>query len=203
MAKSDKFANSEYSVVEQTKAAIRIIRGQGVILAADVARIYSVTTKRINERTKRHPGKFPPDFMFQLTKAEFDELRSQIANLINTDLADSVSVFVVRAFVEMRRTIVAQQKALVSIKAEGSEISKTAVFHKDLIPKLQITICRILDTVIDTEKGTTVKDEALDILKESIGHLKEQLKQKGLQNEEIAARVTKLLAEAENQRAAA
>ena len=96
----------------------------------------------------------------------------QIANIINTDLADSVSVFVIRAFVEMRRTIVAQQKALVSVKADGSEISKTAVFHKDLLPKLQTTISRILDTVIDTEKGATVKDEALDILKESIGTLK-------------------------------
>ena len=61
----------------------------------------------------------------------------------------------------------------------------------------------MLDTIIDTEKGATVKDEALDILKESIGYLKEQLKQKGLQNEEITARVTKLLAEAEYQRAAA
>jgi ORF6N domain len=228
MAKIDMISNSENSLVEQTTAAIRIIRGQGVILAADVARIYGVTTKRVNERTKRHPGKFPSDFMFQLTKAEFDELRSQsatskvgrggtqylpyaftehgvlqIANLINTDLADSVSVFVIRAFVEMRRTIVAQQKALISIKADESKISKTTVFHKELLPKLQTTISRMLDTVIDTEKGTTVKDEALDILKESIGYLKEQLKQKGLQNEEITARVTKLLAEAEYQRAAA
>ena len=168
MAKLGKLANSGNSVVEQTKAAIRIIRGQGVILAADVARIYGVTTKRINERTKRHPGKFPSDFMFQLTKAEFDELRSQsatskvgrggtqylpyaftehgvmqIANLINTDLADSVSVFVIRAFVEMRKTIVAQQKALVSIKADELEISKTAVFHKELLPKLQTTISRM------------------------------------------------------------
>lgn len=228
MAKIDKISNSENSVVEQTKAAIRIIRGQGVILAADVARIYGVTTKRVNERTKRHPGKFPPDFMFQLTKAEFDELRSQsatskvgrggtqylpyaftehgvlqIANLINTDLADSVSVFVIRAFVDMRRTIVAQQKTLISIKTDESKISQTTFFHKELLPKLQTTISRMLDTVIDTENGTTVKDEALDILKESIGYLKEQLKQKGLQNEEITARVTKLLAEAENQRAAA
>ena len=72
-----------------------------------------------------------------------------------------------------------------------------------MIPKLQTTIDRILDSVINTETGTTVKDEALDILKESIRHLKEQLRHKGLQNEEITARVTKLLAEAENQRATA
>ena len=54
-----------------------------------------------------------------------------------------------------------------------------------------------------TGKRYYIKDEALDILKESISHLKEQLRKKGLQNEEITARVSKLLAEAENQRAAA
>ncbi|MEN8227405.1 MAG: ORF6N domain-containing protein [Bacteroidota bacterium] len=127
----------------------------------------------IHERAKRHPGKFPPDFVFQLTKSEFDELRSQsatskvgrggtqympfafsehgvlqIANLINTDMADSVSVFVIRAFVEMRRTIIAQQKALagsnalVRAKSVGSKTPKAAILQKELIPKLQTTIDR-------------------------------------------------------------
>jgi len=220
--------NAGKKVIEQTKASIRTIRDQEVILAVDVAKIYGESTKRVNERVKRNPGKFPPDFMFQLTKEEFEVLRSQsatskggrggtqylpyaftehgvlqIANLINTELADSVSVFVIRAFVEMRRIIVLQQKAIVKVKADGSNTPSTAVFHKELLPKLQTTIERILDSVIDAEKGTTVKDEALDILKESISFLKEQLKQKGLQNEEITARVSKLLAEAENQRASA
>jgi hypothetical protein len=215
-------------VIKRTKASIRIIRGQEVILAADVARIYGETTKRINERAKRHPGKFPSDFMFQLSKEEFEDLRSQsatskvgrggtqylpyaftehgvlqIANLINTDLADSVSIFLIRAFVEMRRTLIAQQKALVSVSETESRIPKVALLHGELLPKLQTTIGNILESVIDSEKGTTVKDEALDILKESINHLKEHLKQKGLQNEEITARVSKLLAEAENQRATA
>jgi hypothetical protein len=215
-------------VIKLTKASIRTIRGQEVILAADVARIYGVPTKRINERAKRHPGKFPLDFMFQLTKQEFEELRSQsatskegrggtqylpyaftehgvlqIANLINTELADSVSIFVIRAFVEMRRTLVAQQKVLARASATGSEIPRVAIFHRELLPKLQTTIGRILESVVDTEKGTTVRDEALDILKESISHLKEKLRQKGLQNEEITARVSKLLSEAEYQRASA
>lgn len=65
-------AFSGKEVIKLTKASIRTIRGQEVILAADVARIYGETTKRINERVKRHPGKFPPDFMFQLTKQEFE-----------------------------------------------------------------------------------------------------------------------------------
>lgn len=93
-------------------------------------------------------------------------------------MADSVSVFVIRAFVEMRRTIIVQQKALasskalVSAKSAGSKAPKAVTLHKELIPKLQTTMDRILDSVIDTETGTTVKDEALDILKESINHLK-------------------------------
>jgi len=77
MANPKQLEFSGKVVIEQTKASIRTIRGQEVILAADVARIYGETTKRINERAKRHPGKFPPDFMFQLKKSEFDELRSQ------------------------------------------------------------------------------------------------------------------------------
>ena len=215
-------------IIKQTKSSIRIIRGQEVILAADVALIYGDTTKRINERAKRHPGKFPPDFMFQLSKEEFKSLRSQsatsklgrggtkylpyafteygvlqTANLINTELADSVSVFVIRAFVEMRRTLIAQQQALVSASKNASKIPNVTSLHSELLPKLQSTIGRILESVIDAEKGTTVKDEALDILKESISNLKQQLRQKGLQNEEITARVSKLLAEAENQRATA
>lgn len=215
-------------IIKQTKSSIRIIRGQEVILAADVALIYGDTTKRINERAKRHPGKFPPDFMFQLSKEEFKSLRSQsatsklgrggtkylpyafteygvlqTANLINTELADSVSVFVIRAFVEMRRTLIAQQQALVSASKNASKIPNVTSLHSELLPKLQSTIGRILESVIDAEKGTTIKDEALDILKESISNLKQQLRQKGLQNEEITARVSKLLAEAENQRATA
>jgi len=226
MDNSKHIETSGKGVIKQTKASIRNIRGQEVILAADVASIYGENTKRINERVKRHPGKFPPDFMFQLTKHEFEALRSQIAtskvgrggtqyqpyaftehgvlqiaNLINTELADSVSVFVIRAFLEMRKTIVAQQKVLVNASKTGSQIPKVAMLHRELLPKLQTTIGRILESVVDIEKGTTVKDEALDILKESISHLKEQLRQKGLQNEEITARVSKILAEAENHRA--
>lgn len=225
---SKQTVNSEKEVLEKAIASIRTIRGQEVILSADVASIFGETTKRVNERAKRHPGKFPSDFMFRLSKQEFEGLRSQsatsketrggtqylpyaftehgvlqIANLINTELADSVSVFVIRAFVEMRKTLVAQQKVIVGANETRSKIPKVAVLHKELLPKLQTTIGRILGSVIDAEKGITIKDEALDILKESISHLKEQLRHKGLQNEEITARVSKLLAEAENQRATA
>ena len=57
------------------------IRGHRVVLAADLARLYGVTTKRLNEATKRNHQRFPDDFAFQLTRVELAALRSQIATL--------------------------------------------------------------------------------------------------------------------------
>jgi len=58
---------------------IREIREQKVILDADLARIYGVTTKRLNEQVKRNKERFPADFAFQLTVKESAGLRSQFA----------------------------------------------------------------------------------------------------------------------------
>jgi hypothetical protein len=61
----------------------------------------------------------------------------------------------------------------------------------------------VLDSVIDTHGQTTVRQEAENLISESIQHIKERLKKQGLENEELAAKVTKLLAEAEKDRAIA
>jgi ORF6N domain len=58
---------------------IREIRGQKVILDSDLAALYGVPTFRFNEAIKRNKNRFPPDFMFQLSQAEFEALRSQTA----------------------------------------------------------------------------------------------------------------------------
>jgi len=59
---------------------IQTVRGERVILDVDLARIYGVTTKRLNEQVKRNPDRFPSDFVFRLTRAEWDRLIGQIAN---------------------------------------------------------------------------------------------------------------------------
>jgi hypothetical protein len=64
---------------EPVESLIRVIRGQRVILDADLARVYGVTTKRLNEAVKRNLNRFPSDFMFQLTAQEVANLRSQFA----------------------------------------------------------------------------------------------------------------------------
>ena len=63
---------------EQIERAIQIVRGQRVLLDADLARFYGVLTKALNQAVKRNAERFPADFAFQLTPQEFAALRSQI-----------------------------------------------------------------------------------------------------------------------------
>jgi hypothetical protein len=70
--------------VERIEKAIYLIRGEKVMLDSDLAKLYGVTTKRLNEQVKRNRGRFPEDFMFQLTTAEAklaQSSRSQLASL--------------------------------------------------------------------------------------------------------------------------
>lgn len=63
----------------RVERAIRIIRGDKVILDEDLAELYGVEVKRLNEQVRRNLDRFPADFMFQLTNQEFTDLKSQFA----------------------------------------------------------------------------------------------------------------------------
>ena len=64
---------------EESFSQIYHIRGQRVMIDSDLAEVYGVTTKRLNEQVQRNKKRFPPEFMFQLTSEEFENLRLQIA----------------------------------------------------------------------------------------------------------------------------
>ncbi len=66
---------------EVIEKKILLIRGEKVMLDADLAQLYGVEIRRLNEQVKRNIKRFPSDFMFQLTKEESDSLRSQFAIL--------------------------------------------------------------------------------------------------------------------------
>ena len=107
--------------------AITRVRGHAVILDTDLAALYGVPVKRLNEQVRRNVDRFPEDFVFQLTEQEWKGLRSQFAtsnsrggrrylpyaftehgaimaaNVINSAQAIQMSVVVVRAFVKLRR----------------------------------------------------------------------------------------------------
>jgi hypothetical protein len=75
MAKAAKSIITDEVIVTK----IYYIRGHKVMLDEDLAELYEVPTKRLNEQVKRNMGRFPEDFMFQLTENEFEILRSQNA----------------------------------------------------------------------------------------------------------------------------
>lgn len=101
------------------------LRGSRVILDIDLAALYGVSPKRLNEQVKRNRGRFPEDFMFQLNNQEVAQLRSQFAtakwtmrrsnpyaftehgavmaaNILNSELAIDASILLVRTFIKLR-----------------------------------------------------------------------------------------------------
>src|SRR5271166_1016265 len=121
--------------IHAVESRILFLRHQRVILDADIAKLYGVTVKRLNEQVRRNQERFPSDFMFQLTTKEHKALRSQIATskksrggrryspyaftehgaimaatVLNSERAVQMSVFVVRAFVRLREMLATNRR---------------------------------------------------------------------------------------------
>lgn len=128
-------------LVVRVESRILVLRGQKVILDRDLAELYGVTVKRLNEQVKRNRERFPADFMFPLTDKEDGILRSQIATsssghggrrypphaftehgaimaatVLNSPKAVEMSVFVVRAFVRLREMLGTNRQLAAKIK---------------------------------------------------------------------------------------
>lgn len=114
--------------MERITHAILLIRGQKVMLDADLARLYAVETKALNRAVKRNIGRFPDDFMFQLTDEEAERLRRQIgtskrggrryypyafteqgvamlSSVLRSERAVRVNIEIMRAFVQLRQML--------------------------------------------------------------------------------------------------
>ncbi len=140
---------------------IHTVRGQRVVLDSDLAALYGVETKVFNQAIRRNQNRFPEDFSFVLTGEEWLVLRSQIvtsnegrggrryipraftehgalmaASVLNSDRAVSMSVYVIRAFVEIREQIAANNAILKRL----AEIDNTLLIHdaslRDIYKKL-------------------------------------------------------------------
>ena len=121
----EQVEGQQLSVENKVESLIRVIRGQQVMLDRDLAELYGVETRRLNEQVKRNIERFPEDFMFQLTSNEFDNLKSQIAisswggvrklpyafteqgvamlsGVLKSSTAVDVNIRIMRAFVSMR-----------------------------------------------------------------------------------------------------
>ena len=75
----EQVEGQQLPVENKVESLIRVIRGKQVMLDRDLAELYGVETRRLNEQVKRNIERFPEDFMFQLTKEEFENWKSQFA----------------------------------------------------------------------------------------------------------------------------
>lgn len=149
---------------------IFIVRGQKVILDADLAALYEVPTKRLNEQVKRNAGRFPADFMFRLTAAETEALnRSQFATgsqkhrdprftplvftehgaimaatVLNSARAVEVSIYVVRAFVQQREFLASHKDLARELRALEMRVTKKFVTQDDKIKDIISTLRELM-----------------------------------------------------------
>jgi phage regulator Rha-like protein len=150
---------------------ITTVRGQRVILAEDLARIYGVQTKVLNQAVKRNIDKFPPDFLFQLNMVEVEGVRcsrSQFvtlkqgknvkyrpyaftehgaimaANVLNSPQAVQMSVFVVRAFVRMRELLTDTRELARKLADLERELKARLDVHESAIVDILQRVMEIL-----------------------------------------------------------
>ena len=154
-------------IIKDVGSMIITIRNQKVIIDRDLAEIYGVQTRRLNEQVKRNPDRFPEDFMFQLTKEEADfwaRSRSQIAilkrgtnvkylpyafteygaimaaNVLNSRQAVRMSVFVVRAFVKLREMLTTHKE----LAHKLAELERKLQNHDESIRSLVVAIRQLM-----------------------------------------------------------
>ena len=138
----------ELTVAETIENRIFTIRGLKVMIDKDLAELYGVETKRLNEAVKRNIKRFPEDFMFQLSKDEWENLKSQfatsswggirklpyvftehgvtmLASILNSEKAIDVNIQIVRVFIRLRQYAMLQA----SRNAEIEELRKMLMLH--------------------------------------------------------------------------
>jgi hypothetical protein len=158
-------------LVPHIEGRIQIIRGQRVMIDVDLAALYGVETKRLNEQVKRNRERFPADFLFQLTAAEKAEVVAncdhlqklkfskvlpyaftehgaiQAANVLASTQAVEMGIYVVRAFVHLREALsanadVAKRLSELETKTESLELS-----HDTFSRNTRLQLRQLLDAV--------------------------------------------------------
>ena len=122
-------------LTQRIESRIYLVRGKKIMIDSDLADLYDVPTKRLNEQVRRNKDRFPSDFMFQLTLEEAENLRSQfatsssgyggrrnlpyaftehgalmLASVLRSERAIQTSIFVVRAFSRLRHLLASHEE---------------------------------------------------------------------------------------------
>ena len=190
MEKIEGTANEPVANCDQLPKAIdiqpmiRVIRGQQVIIDRDLALLYGVETKRLNEQVKRNIERFPDDFMFQLNKEEVEILKSQnatsswggdrrlpyafteqgiamLSSVLKSQTAVEVNIRIMRAFVSMRRFIITNSQLfqrLETIEYHQLEMKQ----HQEVTDKRIDEVFKRLDANIPPVQGIFYDGQVFD-----------------------------------------
>jgi phage regulator Rha-like protein len=175
-------------LAKKVESRILILRGQRVVLDADLAELYGAEVKRLNEQVKRNTKRFPADFLFRLTRIEQLTLRSHFATsnssrggrryapyaftehgaimaatVVNSKRAIEMSIFVVRAFVRMREAMAANQQ----IVAKLSELEHRIESHDTDIQELVETVRELMIPLPANKRRIGFDLPAADLAKSS------------------------------------
>ncbi len=169
--------------LKQIEERIFLIRGQRVMIDSDLAGIYGVSTRRLNEQVRRNLRRFPKDFAFRLTAREAQNLMSQfatsslhggrrklprvftehgaimLASILNSPIAVAASVRVVRAFVRLREMITANAE----LSHRLAELERKTGTHDESIAQLFAAIRQLLAPALPRDKreiGFHVRERA-------------------------------------------
>lgn len=150
--------------IKTIESRIHLIRNEKVMLASDLAEIYGVETRVLNQAVKRNAARFPADFMFQLTAEEAANLKSQsvtsswggarralpvaftehgavmLASVLNSPQAVQMSVHVVRAFVRLGRLMLEHQELASKIAVLEGKVGKHDSQLQDLLKAIRMMI---------------------------------------------------------------
>ena len=144
---------------------IYVVRGQKIMLDGDLAEMYKVETRRLNEQVKRNVNRFPKDFMFTLTEKEYENLKSQnatsswggrrklpnafteqgvamLSSVLNSDTAIEVNIRIIRVFTKMKEYALTHKEILLQlanlekeVKGNSKDIENIFIVLKELIEK--------------------------------------------------------------------
>jgi len=144
---------------------IYVFRGQKVMIDEDLAQMYGVETRRLNEQVKRNTKRFPKDFMFSLTQKEFENLKSQnatsswggrrklpnafteqgvamLSSILNSDTAIEVNIRIIRVFTRLRESTLTHKEILLQlaklekeVKGNSKDIENIFMVLKELLDK--------------------------------------------------------------------
>ena len=166
---------------ERIEKTILLIRGQKVIINADFAELYGVTTKRLNEQVRRNRSRFPEDFIFQLTTEEKSEVVANCdhlsklkfsktlpyaftehgaimaASILNAPRAIEASIFVVRAFVKLREMLATHKE----LAQKYLELEQRLEDHDEHIQTIFNAIRQLMTTTESPRKkiGFTAREK--------------------------------------------